>query len=323
MAVPPPSGDRMRILAVLCLCLAALAARAQPVVHIVVPFAAGGVQDILARTVAPDLGALIGRNVIVENRTGASGTIGNAYVAKAAPDGNTLLLAAASHTITGHVYPKLPYDPLNDFTAVAHIGTVDYVLMASSTLPVKNVAELIAYAKANPGKLNYATAGAGSATHLSMAYFANLAGMDVVHIPLKGTNEAINEVLSGRSHLVVASTIGALGFVKDARVRMLGVTGATRSKFVPELPTLAEAGVKGYVFDSWLGLLGPAGIPRPVLEQLNGAMAKALQTASMQERLDKQGIIPKALTPEAFAALLRENSERMATVVKVAGAKLD
>ena len=316
-----------RLLLALALLLSAAASHAQQVVHIVVPFAAGGVQDILARTIAPDFAAQIGRNVIVENRTGASGTIGNAYVAKSAPDGNTLLLAAASHTITGHVYPKLPYHPLNDFSAVAHIGTIDYLLIANAELPVKNVAELVAYAKANPGKLNYATAGAGSATHLSMAYFASLAGIDVVHIPLKGTNEAINEVLAGRSHLVIASTIGALGFLKDNRVRMLGVTGAVRSKFAPELPTLAEAGagvgLRNYVFDSWLGLLGPAGIPKATMEQYNGAMAKILQTPSMLEKLDKQGIVPKAMTPEAFMALLRENSAAMAAVVKAAGAKVD
>ena len=316
-----------RLLLALALLLSAAASHAQQVVHIVVPFAAGGVQDILARTIAPDFAALIGRNVIVENRTGASGTIGNAYVAKSAPDGNTLLLAAASHTITGHVYPKLPYHPLNDFSAVAHIGTIDYLLIANAELPVKNVAELVAYAKANPGKLNYATAGAGSATHLSMAYFASLAGIDVVHIPLKGTNEAINEVLAGRSHLVIASTIGALGFLKDNRVRMLGVTGAVRSKFAPELPTLAEAGagvgLRNYVFDSWLGLLGPAGIPKATMDQYNGAMAKILQAPSMLEKLDKQGIVPKAMTPEAFMALLRENSAAMAAVVKAAGAKVD
>ena len=316
-----------RLLLALALLLSAAASHAQQVVHIVVPFAAGGVQDILARTIAPDFAALIGRNVIVENRTGASGTIGNAYVAKSAPDGNTLLLAAASHTITGHVYPKLPYHPLNDFSAVAHIGTIDYLLIANAELPVKNVAELVAYAKANPGKLNYATAGAGSATHLSMAYFASLAGIDVVHIPLKGTNEAINEVLAGRSHLVIASTIGALGFLKDNRVRMLGVTGAVRSKFAPELPTLAEAGagvgLRNYVFDSWLGLLGPAGIPKATMDKYNGAMAKILQAPSMLEKLDKQGIVPKAMTPEAFMALLRENSAAMAAVVKAAGAKVD
>jgi tripartite-type tricarboxylate transporter receptor subunit TctC len=291
--------------------------------HIVVPFAAGGVQDILARTIAPELSALIGKTVVVENRTGAGGTIGNAYVAKSAPDGNTLLLSAASHTITGHVYPKLPYHPLNDFTAVAHIGTVDYVLIANGGLPAKTTAELVAYAKANPGKLNYATAGSGSATHLSMAYFANLTGIDIVHVPYKATNEAVNEVLAGRSHLVIASTIGALGYTKDARVRMLGVTGAARSKFVPDLPTLAEGGVTGYAFDSWMGLLGPAGIPKPALEQLNGAVAKILQNPAALERLDKQGVVPKALTPEGFAALLREDYARMGRIVKTAGAKVE
>ena len=313
----------MKSLALAVLWMLAAASHAQQVVHIVVPFAAGGVQDILARTLAPELAPLIGKTVVVENRTGAGGTIANAYVAKSAPDGNTLLLSAASHTITGHVYPHLPYHPLNDFTAVAHIGTVDYVLMTSAKLPAKTTAEFIAYAKANPGKLNYASAGSGSATHLSMAYFANLAGIDMVHVPYKATNEAVNEVLAGRADAVIASTIGALGFTKDARVRMLGVTGATRSRFVPELPTLAEGGVAGYVFDSWMGLLGPAGIPRPALEQLNGAVAKVLKIPAMLERLDKQGVVPRALTPEEFAALLRADYERMGRIVKAAGAKVE
>src|SRR3954471_3768242 len=158
---------------------------AQQVVRIVVPFAAGGVQDILARSIGNELGTLIGRSVIVENRTGAGGTIGNASVAKSAPDGSTLLLSAASHTITGHVYAKLPYHPIDDFTPVAHIGTVDYVLMVNADLPARNVAEFVSYAKKNPGKLNYATAGNGSATHLSMAYLASVAGLDMVHIPYK------------------------------------------------------------------------------------------------------------------------------------------
>src|SRR5260221_12525714 len=187
----------MRILLSLALVLFSAASLAQSVARIVVPFAAGGVQDILARSIANELGALIGRNVIVENRAGAGGTIGNAVVAKSAPDGSTLLLAAASHTITGHVYAKLPYHPIDDFTAVAHIGTVDYVLMINADLPAKTVGEFIAYAKANPGKLNYPTAGTGSATHLSMAYFPNLAGLDMVHIPYKATNEAAPEAPAG------------------------------------------------------------------------------------------------------------------------------
>src|SRR5678809_1378513 len=162
-------------------------------VRIVVPFAAGGVQDIIARTINSEFGAKIGRTVIVENRTGAGGTIGNASVAKSAPDGTTLLLAAASHTITGHVYARLPYHPLRDFTPVAHIGNVDYVLMVNGELPVQSVRELIAFLKKSPGKYNFASAGTGSATHLSMAYFTSLAGVEMVHIPFKATHEAIED----------------------------------------------------------------------------------------------------------------------------------
>ncbi len=213
--------------------------------RIVVPFAAGGVQDIIARSLGSELGAKLGRTVIVENRPGAGGTIANASVAKSAPDGATLLLAAASHTITGHVYAKLSYHPLKDFTAVAHIGSVDYVLMINADCSSRTVKDFVSLAKANPGKFNYASAGNGSATHLSMAYFASLAGVEMVHVPFKATNEAVQEVLVGRAHAVMASTIGALPFAKDARVRMLGVSGAKRSRFAPELPTIAESGLAG------------------------------------------------------------------------------
>jgi tripartite-type tricarboxylate transporter receptor subunit TctC len=289
----------------------------------VVPFAAGGVQDILARAINAELGAQLGRSVIVENRPGAGNTIGTAFVAKAPPDGSTLILAAASHTISGSLYSKLSYHPLSDFTAVAHIGTVDYVLMISSAVPAKSTAEFVAYAKAHPGKLNYASAGNGSATHLSMAYFASLAGIDLVHVPFKATGEAINEVLAGRAHAVIAANIGALAFVKDGRVRMLGATGAKRSKFLPELPTVAEAGVKGYVFDSWLGLLAPGATPRPLVEQINAAMEKLLRDPVILERLAKQGIEPRQLSVDAFNALLREDFAKMDRVVKASGARID
>ena len=286
------------------------------------PFAAGGVQDILARAINAELGAQLGRNVIVENRPGAGNTIGTAFVAKAPPDGNTLILAAASHTISGSLYAKLAYHPINDFTAVAHIGTVDYVLMTTSTIPAKSVAEFVAYARANPGKLNYASAGNGSATHLAMAYFASLAGIELVHVPFKATGEAINEVLAGRAHAVIAANIGALAFVKDERVRMLASTGSHRSKFV-QLPTVAESGVPGYVFDSWLGLLAPAATPRPVVESINAAMEKLLREPVILERLAKQGIEPQALGVDAFNALLREDFAKMAKVVKASGARID
>jgi tripartite-type tricarboxylate transporter receptor subunit TctC len=292
-------------------------------VRIVVPFAAGGVQDIIARSIGSEFGAKIGRTVIVENRTGAGGTIGNASVAKSAPDGNTLLLAAASHTITGHVYAKLPYHPLRDFTPVAHIGNVDYVLMINGELPVKSVRELISFLKQNPGKFNFASAGTGSATHLSMAYFSNLAGVDLVHIPFKATNEAIQEVLVGRAQAVMASTIGALPFAKDARVKMLGVSGAKRSRFAPELPTIAEAGLRGYEFDSWIGLLGPAGMPTATVQQMNAAIADLLKDPAILDRLAKQGVEPRALSPEAFTRLLESDFARMERVVKAAGARID
>lgn len=292
-------------------------------VRIVVPFAAGGVQDIIARSINTEFGAKIGRTVIVENRTGAGGTIGNASVAKSAPDGTTLLLAAASHTITGHVYARLPYHPLRDFTPVAHIGNVDYVLMINGELPAKSVSEFIAFLKKNPGKYNFASAGTGSATHLSMAYFSSLAGIEMVHIPFKATNEAIQEVMVGRAHAVMASTIGALPFAKDSRFKMLGVSGATRSKFAPDLPTIAESGLPGYQFDSWIGLLGPAGMPRASVEQMNAAVAALLRDPAILDRLAKQGVEPRALSPEGFGKLLQDDFMRMERVVKAAGARID
>lgn len=301
----------------------AAAAGAQPVMHVVVPFAAGGVQDIVARSLNAELGALLGRNVIVENRAGAGGTIGTGYVAKAPPDGNTLVLAAASHTIAGTLYARLPYRPLEDFAAVAHIGNVDYLLMTSARVPARTVAEFVAYGKANPGKLNYATAGNGSATHLSMAYFASLAGLDMVHIPFKSTGEAVQEVLAGRAQAVIAANIGALPYLKDARVRMLGSTGAKRSKFLPDLPTVAESGVPGYRFDSWIGLLGPAGMPAASVAQVNEAVAKLLRDPVILDRLARQGVEPRAMSPREFAALLDADYERMAKIVRASGAKID
>jgi tripartite-type tricarboxylate transporter receptor subunit TctC len=312
----------VRVLALL-LALVAGVAQAQPVTRIVVPFAAGGVQDIVARSFNAELGTLLGRSVIVENRAGAGGTIGTGYVAKAPADGQTLILAAASHTIAGSLYAKLAYDPLKDFAPIAHIGNVDYVLMIATALSAKSVAEFIAHAKANPGKLNYASAGNGSATHLSMAYFCAMAGIEVVHVPFKATGEAVNEVLAGRAQAVIAANIGAIPYAKDARVRMLGSTGKQRSKFLPELPSVDESGLPGYAFDSWIGLLGPAGTPRDTVRAINAAVAKLLQDPVILERLDKQGVVPQAMTPEGFAELLRTDYAKMAKVVKISGARID
>jgi len=308
---------------VAALALISALAQAQPLTRIVVPFAAGGVQDIVARSFNAELGALLGRTVIVENRAGAGGTIGTGSVAKSAADGQTLILAAASHTIAGSLYAKLPYDPLKDFTPIAHIGNVDYVLMISAAVPAKSVAEFVAYGKANPGKLNYASAGNGSATHLAMAYFASLAGIDAVHVPFKATGEAVNEVLAGRAHAVIAANVGAIPYVNDPRVRALASTGMQRSKFLPALPTVDEAGVPGYSFDSWIGLLGPAGVPRATVDAVNAAVARLLQNPVILERLDKQGVVPQAMSPQDFGRLLAADYAKMARVVKLSGARID
>ena len=292
-------------------------------VRIVVPFAAGGVQDILARSLSVELGIALGQTVIVENKAGAGGTIGTAAVARGDADGTSMVMAAASHNIVGTLYNKLSYDPQKDFTPLAHIGTASYVLMIHPDIPAKNAAEFIRHAKANPGKLNYATAGVGSATHLSMAYFNSLAGIDIVHVPLKATGEAINEVISGRAHAVIAANIGALAFAKDSRIRLLGVTSPKRSKFLPDLPTLAESGLPGYQFDSWLGLLGPASIPAAEANRIQAAVSKLLKDPVVLERLDKQGIEPQIMSNADFSKLLAADYQRMAAVVKASGAKAD
>ena len=279
-------------------------AQSTKVVRIVVPFAAGGVQDILARSMSAELGAALGQTVIVENRAGAGGTVGTGFVARAEADGSVMVMSAASHNIAGSLYTKLAYDPQKDFAPLGHIGTASYVLMVHPDVPAKNAAEFIRHAKANPGKMNYATAGVGSATHLAMAYFNGLAGIDVVHVPLKATGEAINEVISGRAQAVIAASIGALAFAKDSRLRLLGVTSLKRSKYLPDLPTLAESGVPGYQFDSWFGLLGPAAVPASEANRINAAISKLLKDPVILERLDKQGIEPRDMSNADFGKLL-------------------
>lgn len=301
----------------------ALAQSNNKIVRIVVPFAAGGVQDLLARAMSTELGTALGQTVIIENRPGAGGTVGTGYVAKSAPDSGAMVLGAASHNIAGSLYTKLSYDPQKDFAPMAHIGTADYVLMIHPDVPAKTAAEYIRYAKANPGKLNYATAGIGSATHLSMAYFNGLAGIDVVHVPLKATGEAINEVISGRAQAVIAASIGALAFARDSRIRLIGVTSPKRSKYLPEVPTIAESGLPGYQFDSWFGLLGPAATPAAEVNRVNAAMAKVLKDPVVLERLDKQGIEPLAMSNADFAKLLAVDYKRMAEVVRASGAKVE
>ena len=298
-------------------------AQSTKTVRIVVPFAAGGVQDILARALSNELGTALGQTVIVENKAGAGGTIGTGFVARAEADGTVMVAAAVSHNIAGSLYNKLSYDPQKDFTPYAHIGHANYVMMIHPDVPAKNAAEFIRYAKANPGKMNYASAGVGSATHLAMAYFCGLANIDMVHVPLKATGEAINEVISGRAQAVIAASIGALAFAKDSRLRLLGVTSPKRSKYLPDLPPLADSGLPGYQFDSWFGFVGPAATPHAQADRINAAVGKLLKDPAILERLDKQGIEPQAMSNADFGKLLAADYVRMAAVVKAAGTKLD
>jgi len=308
----------------LALSSAAVLAQANPkIVRLVVPFAAGGAQDLLARAMSNELGVALGQTVIIENRPGAGGTVGTGYVAKSPPDGNTILLAASSHNIAGTLYTKLPYDPQKDFVPMAHIGSAGYVLIVHSEVPAKTVAEYIRYAKANPGKMNYATAGVASGTHLGMAYFNSLAGIDLVHIPLKGMGDAVNEVIAGRAQAaVVADSFGVI-YAKDNRIRVIGVSSPKRSKHLPDVPTIAESGLPGYQFDSWLGLLGPAGTPAADVNRINVAMAKLLKDAVILERLDKLLVDPLVMANADFAKLLAVDYKLMADVVKASGAKVE
>ena len=311
--------------AALALVLAAAAATpafAQRVVRIVVPFGPGAVQDTIARTFNAELGQQLGASVIVENRPGAGGTVGTAQAAKAS-DNNTLVLAAASHTLAGHLYSKLPYDPVKDFVGVAYVGNTGYVIAAPGNLGVNSLADYVKLVKAQPGKLNYASAGNGSATHLGMAYFLSRAGLDMQHVPMKSTGDAVNEVLAGRVQGVTSSLIGVMGFRQDPRMKILAYTGAQRSKFMPELPTVAEAGVAGYKFDSWIGLLAPASLPKAEVEKINAAMQKVLALPAVQERLANLGVEPGTMSADEFQALLRADFEQAGVLVKASGARIE
>ncbi|HTF13351.1 MAG TPA: tripartite tricarboxylate transporter substrate-binding protein [Burkholderiales bacterium] len=304
-------------------CIAALLppASAQPggkVMRIVVPFAAGGAREVLARTFHSELGAALGATAIIDNRPGAGGAIGTAGVAKAAPDGQTLIFAASSHNVTALLGANPAYDPIRDFAAVANIGMQSYVLMASAAVPAKTVAEFVGYAKANPGTLNYASAGHGSSGHLAMAYFASLAGLDMVHIPFKSSADATNDVLAARSHAVIVPNVGAIPFARDGRMRLLGVSSKRRSAFLPDIPPVSES-VPGYEFDSWFGLLAPAKTPKAVIERINAEVAKLLRDPAILARLASQGVEPRPLSPEAFERLIRDDYEDMAKVVKAVG----
>src|SRR3954465_6433476 len=285
------------------------------VIRIVVPFAAGGAREVLARTFYSELGAALGQTIIIENRPGARGAIGTATVAKAPPDGTTLVFAASSHNASALLSEQPAYDPIKDFAAVANVGMQSYVLMTSAQLPARSVGGLIRYAKANAGKLNYSSPGHGSSGHLAMAYLAKLAQVDMVHIPFKSTQDATNDVMAGRSHATIVPNVGVS---RDPRIRLMGVTSAKRSKFLADVPAVAED-LPGYAFESWFGMLAPARTPKPIIDRINAEVAKLLKDPLILSRLLAQGVEPRALSPEAFAKLVADDYATMAKVVKTVG----
>jgi len=301
---------------------AAAPAHAQRVIRLVVPFGPGAVQDTVARTFNAELGQILGASVVVENRPGAGGTVGTAQVAKAT-DNNTLVLAAASHTLAGHLYSKLAYDPVKDFVGVAYIGNSGYAIAAPGNLGVNTLADYVKLLKSQPGKMNYASAGNGSATHMGMAYFLARAGVEMQHVPMKSTGDAVNEVLAGRVQGVTSSLIGITAFKQDPRIKILAYTGTQRSKFMPELPTVAEAGVPGYKFDSWIGVLAPSTMPKAEAERLNAAINKALADPAVQERLHRLGVEAGTMTVDGFQGLLKADWDSAGAIVKASGARIE
>ncbi|VCU69534.1 Tripartite tricarboxylate transporter family receptor [Pigmentiphaga humi] len=289
-----------------------------PVTRIVVPFAPGGARELLARTFYQEVAQELGQTFIIESRPGAGGAIGTSNVGRAEPDGKTLLMAASSHFVTAELGAKPHYDPIKDFAPVANIGTQSYVLMISSALPAKNVAEFIDYAKKRPGELNYGSAGIGSSTHLAMAYFLSSAKLDMMHIPYKSTQEAANDVAGGRAQAVIVPNAGVGAYVQDNRLRIIGVTSRQPSALLPNVPAIAQAGLPSYVFESWFGLLAPASTPAATVQKINAAVNKVLAQPAVRERLDTQGVIPAPSSVAEFNKVFLEDQKLMARIVKEA-----
>ena len=295
----------------------------QRVIRIVVPYGTGAVQDTIARAIGDELGKALDASIVIENRAGAGGTVGTAQVARAKPDGNTLVLAAASHNIAGYLYKNLSYDPGKDFTGVAYIGNTGYIILASASLNARNTAEFIQAVKTRPGAYDYASAGNGSASHLGMASFLTAAGAQMQHIPMKSTGDAVTELLAGRVQAVTAATVGVTAYRNDPRVTFLAYTGKTRSRFAPDLPTVAESGLPGYAFDSWLGLLAPAGISAADRDQINAAVNKVLADPKVQARLASLGVEAEAKSAAQFQELLKADFEAAGKVVAASGARVE
>ena len=292
-------------------------------IRLIAPFAPGGATDVLARIAAQKLNERMGQPVVVENRTGAGGTIGAEQVAKAAPDGYTLLMGGVPHAIAVSLYPKLGYDLTKDLSAIAEVASFPSMIVLHPSLPAKNVKELIALAKARPGQLNFGSAGNGSPNQLALELFKALAGVNMAHIPYKGAGQVVGDLLAGQLQLASMGFPVAMPHVKAGRLRAIAVTGAARSPLLPDLTTVAEAGLPGFDVTSWYGVFGPAALPRDIVVKLNAEIGRGINAPELKERLTALGAEPSTKSPDAFSQYVRDEIARWAKVVKASGAKLD
>jgi len=289
--------------------------------RVVVPFAPGGAVDLVARTVAPKLSEALGQPVVVDNRGGAGGTIGTDIVAKARPDGHTLLVASMGVAVNAVLYPKLPYDTLKDLAPITSLGDQPNIVVVHPSLSAKSIGELVALAKTNPGQISYASGGIGSNTHLVTLLFLQMARVEMLHVPYKGLGPAIADLVGGQVQLAVSNVSTALPHVKSGRLRLLAVTSAKRLPLFPDTPTVSESGVPGYESSGWYGLWVTAGTPSSVLAALNKTVTKILDAPAIKEQFGVQGLQPIPTSPEAFGQRLREEIRKWGPVVKASGAK--
>ncbi|CAB3682907.1 Bug family tripartite tricarboxylate transporter substrate binding protein [Achromobacter kerstersii] len=327
---------RCRLITAVCLMATALllpAAQAhadypERDVKIIVPFPAGGTADIAARVVAAELGKSWNKPVVVDNKAGAGGNVGTAEAARATADGYTLLMGTVStHAINQSVYSKLPYDPVKDFVPVTLVIPVPNILELNPKFAdkhgIRTVADLIKYLKANPGSVNMASTGNGTSTHLSGELFQSMTGTRMTHVPYKGSSPALTDVMGGSADLIFDNLPSSMGYIKGGKLRPLAVTTAARSPALPDVPTMAEAGVKGYEASSWFGLLAPAGTPPAIVEKIQRDVAAALQQEPVRAQLQAQGATPSGNTPTQFKQFMAQETVKWAEVVKTSGAKVD
>jgi tripartite-type tricarboxylate transporter receptor subunit TctC len=303
------------------------AARAQDFpsrpVRFIVPFTPGSATDVLARTLGQKLAEAWAQQVVVDNRPGAGSVVGSNIAAKSSPDGHTLLMVSASHAVNATLYSKLPYDTVRDFSGVTLVASIPNVLIVGPHVTAKNLKDVIALAKAQPGKLNYGSAGVGSASHLNGELFRSMAAISVVHIPFKGFAEQLTEILAGRLEMTWAPQILAMSHIKAGRVFPIAVSTLKRSSALPDVPTAAEAALPGFVFDPWFAVLAPAGTPQPALNQLNAAIVKVLQMPDVRERMQSQGAEPVWNTPQALDQHIRDEIVKLGKIVRESGAKAE